>query len=71
MRKIEMFELELDLIDNSKGFILTLGNFKIITMRISTFGLFVMQSNSFVLMIPSLVARDVTVNVAQSPCCVN
>lgn len=71
MRKIEMFELELDLIDNSKGFILTLGNFKIITMRISTFGLFVMQSNSFVLMIPSLVARDVTINVAQSPCCVN
>lgn len=69
MRKIEIFELE--------GFnfqferVLTLGNFKIITMRISTFGLFVMQSNSFVLMIPSLVARDVTINVAQSPCCVN
>lgn len=70
MRKIEMFELDL-LIFNSKRFILTLGNFKIITMRISTFGLFVMQSNSFVLMIPSLVARDVTINVAQSPCCVN
>ena len=40
-------------------------------MRISTFGLFVMHSNSFVLTIPSLVATDVTINVAQSPCCVN